>query len=139
MAGSYSRGSTEIFSLARFLCCENGSPGDCPRSLNGLNVSPISKANETAVVSVLHAAFKGIYNKKITKLKNAVGKVGKFAGSEVNVLFHWITILTQAQEIFACKKQKDAKKKVDTYPPDTYLNQVVRKIVNVGKYYKYVI
>lgn len=135
LCGSYSRGTTEIFSLVRFLCCENGTPSDCPRTLNGLKVSPISKANETAVVFTLLTAFKEIYTRKVSKLKHAEGKVAKFAGTEVNVLLHWIHVLTNAQAILACKKQKDAKKMIDTYPPDMYLNQVIRKIVNKAKNY----
>lgn len=135
LCGSYNRGSVEIFSLVRFLCCENGTAADCPKTLNGLRVSPISRLNELSVVKVLLSAFKEIYNRKIVDVKYATGKVARFVDTEVNVLLHWITILTQSEEILSLSNQKKAKKLIDTFPSDSYLNTVVRKLVNKAKYY----
>ncbi len=40
LCGAYSRGTTEIFSLVRFLVCSNASKKDCPPRLNGFDCKP---------------------------------------------------------------------------------------------------
>lgn len=137
LCGGYSRGTTEIFSFVRFLACENADQSECPQTLNGLKTSVISRENELMVCKVLLNGFKAIYNRKIKSLRFAEdSKVARFVGTEINVLLHWITTLEGAVSILSEKKQKAAKKKVDTYAPNDYYNAVVRKIVNAGKNYK---
>ena len=63
----------------------------------GLIANQINKANEFVVVQFLriyHKAFVDIYNKKIIKLKDVCKKVEQFAATEVNVLLHWIDVIT---------------------------------------------
>jgi len=136
LCGSYSRGTTEIFSLVRFLTSEDGSPQRCPSSLHGLNISPSTRENEMRTVTELMTAFQSIYDKKVVRLKDATGKVAHFAGTELSVLLHWVTVLKQAQEILAISKQKAAKKAIDKYEANDYLNLVIRKLVNRAKNYK---
>lgn len=136
LCGSYSRGTLEIFSLARFLTCSNADESECPQTLNGFTCSVISRENEKIVCTVLSAAFKTIYTRKVKTLRFVKAKkVSDFVDSEVNVLLHWVSILDNAVEILSVKKQKEAKKLVDKHTGD-YYNQVVRKLVNQSKQYR---
>jgi hypothetical protein len=130
LCGSYSRGTSEIFSLLRFLACANANKNDCPKRLNGFDCKPISKSNELAVVKVLRGSLMNIYNKKIVRLKGASKKVESFAMTEINVLLHWIDALEIAIRLLSVKNLKAAKKLLAKLKnPIDYVTYVVRKLI----------
>lgn len=130
LCGSYSRGTREIFSFVRFLVCKNAKPDDCPKSLQGLYVDPISRSNELMTVKVLMGSFIDIYNGKIKKLKDATHpKVAEFAQTELDVLVHWIELLKGSQLLLEKKSRKAAMKILHKMDASVYGNQVLRKLI----------
>ena len=136
LCGSYSRGTTEIFSLLRFLVCANATKDDCPPSLLGFSCEPISVKNECMVAKFLFNALLEIYNEKIKTMKDVRGKVADFVQTEVSILIHWLGILPPIVKVLEQKTWKKGIKQLNKLKPNDYINKVVRPLIKKKTAYK---